>query len=134
MCRTASLFDRHGVRTEATPNSFMKASGNFLLHGLSYTYGHLKFTNNIVLDGHFFCLLPPELCNKYSFHCNQIFEFNNIFYSNDTRFSTTATLAPLVAKLFDSSTTFSKLNLMTSKVTSLEGVGEDRVRRPPRKA
>lgn len=60
--------------------------------------------------------------------------YDNLFYSDDTAFSRTGVLAPLVVKLVESSATFSKLNLMISIVTSLKWVEEESVTRPPRKA
>ena len=91
----------------------MIASGIWVLLGLLYKFGQPHFTN-IIAFRWTFCWLPSELCNKYSFHCSKIFDLISFFYSDDTAFSSTAILAPLVAKLLDSSTTFSKVNLMTS--------------------
>jgi hypothetical protein len=85
------------------------------------------------MDFLFVCCLQNCVINILS-TVNKFSTCDNLLHSDDTPFSTTAVLAPVLAKLVDSSTTFSKFNLMTSLVTSIEGVGEGRLARPPRKA
>jgi len=115
VCERKQLGFRYFIR-----DSFRDFASRVLLY--KYDQPYLQVIS--LLHGHFLCWLPPELCNKYSFHCNQIFDFNSLFSSDDTAFSTTEVLGPLVAKLVEPSTTFSKLNLMTSTVTSVKEVEE----------
>jgi hypothetical protein len=67
----------------------------------------------------FFGLFQLEICMKYFFQPNQMFDLWQFVLSVDTAISASDILAPLVAKLRYSCTVFTKINNITSQGTWL---------------